>query len=287
MEYTLSIVKPDAMKRNLQQEILNMIEDSGLKIVAQKTIKLTMAQARNFYIVHKDRPFYDELCESMIECPVSIQILEGKNAIKQYRDLMGATNPKDAATGTIRKKYAISIGENSVHGSDSKENAEYEITQLFSAQELIKSGLAKTFGIDGSTKSFFKPMPFAKVKYMIAAFWLAAIFSIAPRFMDLGKPCALCLTQNLLYTLLAAACFFGKWIPLMRKLAEFAAGAITIAATYHMAIVYNLVPMPKVCLLNATFFQKVLGACNDSNPLLVGASLALSLIILSLVKKAK
>lgn len=287
MEYTLSIVKPDAMKRNLQEKILNMIEDSGLKIIAQKTVKLTMAQARNFYIVHKDRPFYDELCQSMIECPVSIQILAGKNAIKKYRDLMGATNPKDAATGTIRKKYALSIGENSVHGSDSKENAEYEITQLFSTQELAKTGIAKVLEIDARTKSFFKPMPFAKVKYMIIAFWLAAIFSIAPRFMGLGKPCALCLTQNLLYTALAACCFFGKWIPLMRKLAEFAAAAITITATYHMAIVYNLVPTPKVCLLNATLLQRVLGACNESSPLVVGASLGLSLIILWLVRKAK
>lgn len=137
MEYTLSIIKPDAMKRGLQDEILAMLEENGLKIVAHKVTHLTLEQARNFYIVHKARPFYDELCTSLTECPVSVQVLGADDAIVKYRALMGATNPADAAEGTIRKKYGLSIGENSVHGSDSTENAEYEIWQMFSSTELL------------------------------------------------------------------------------------------------------------------------------------------------------
>ncbi len=141
MQYTLSIIKPDAMKRNLQAAILKMIEDAGLKSLVQKTIHLTAEQAQAFYAVHKDRPFYKQLWESMIECPVSVQVLYAEDAIKKYRDLMGATNPSDASEGTIRKEHGLSIGENSVHGSDSEKNAEYEIAQMFSATELIEAAL--------------------------------------------------------------------------------------------------------------------------------------------------
>lgn len=141
MQCTLSIIKPDAMKRGLQNKILKMIEDAGLKILIQKTINLTPEQAKAFYIVHKGRPFYDKLCQSMTECPVSVQVLYALDAIKKYRDLMGATNPADAAEGTIRKAHGLSIGENSVHGSDSQENAEYEIMQMFSAKELINAAV--------------------------------------------------------------------------------------------------------------------------------------------------
>lgn len=139
MEYTLSIIKPDAMKRSIQNDILKMISDAGLKIIAQKTIQLDMEKAQNFYIVHKDRPFYDELCASITECPVSVQILAGNDAIKKYRTLMGATNPSEAQEGTIRKAFGLSIGENSVHGSDALETAEYEIGQMFSIKELLEA----------------------------------------------------------------------------------------------------------------------------------------------------
>ena len=140
MEYTLSIIKPDAMKRGLQNDILKMITtDGGLTIVLQKNIQLTIEQARKFYDVHKERPFYDQLCNSMIECPVSVQILSGEDAIKKYRKLMGATNPAQSEEGTIRKKFGISIDENSVHGSDAPETAEYEILTLFSIKELIEA----------------------------------------------------------------------------------------------------------------------------------------------------
>lgn len=143
MEYTLSIIKPDAMKRGLQDKILKMIEGSKLKILIQKTEQLTLEKAQNFYAIHKERPFFDELCKSMITAPVSIQVLYGENAIAKYRQLMGATNPSEAADGTIRKTYGLSIGDNSIHGSDSKENAEYEILQMFNLKDLIEAGRAQ------------------------------------------------------------------------------------------------------------------------------------------------
>lgn len=141
MEYTLSIIKPDAMKRDLQNTILAMCEDAGLKVCLQKTIHLTKEQAQKFYEVHNQRPFFDELWQQMIECPVSVQVLGAENAIKRYRDLMGATNPADAAVGTIRNAHGLSVGENSVHGSDSAENAAIEIAQMFSAEELTTAGI--------------------------------------------------------------------------------------------------------------------------------------------------
>lgn len=141
MEYTLSIIKPDAMKRNLQDPICKMFEANGLHILIHKVEQLSLEKAQAFYAVHKERPFFVELCEQMIECPVSIQVLYAPNAIKQYRDLMGATNPADAAEGTIRKAYGLSIGENSVHGSDSLANADYEIAQMFGAQELLNASM--------------------------------------------------------------------------------------------------------------------------------------------------
>jgi len=138
-QYTLSIIKPDAMKRGLQDTILKMITDSGLKILVQKTIHLSEEQAKKFYEIHKERPFYDELWQSMITEPVSIQVLFAEDAIKKYRDLMGATNPEQAAEGTIRKAHALSVGENSVHGSDSAENAQTEILQFFTISELLNA----------------------------------------------------------------------------------------------------------------------------------------------------
>lgn len=137
MEKTLSIIKPDAMVRNLQGAVLKMIQDSGLKIVAQKMIHLTKAQAQAFYAVHKERGFFDELCESMITSPVSVQVLAGNDAIKKYRDLMGATNPANADEGTIRKAFGESIEGNSVHGSDSAENAKTEISFFFADNEIF------------------------------------------------------------------------------------------------------------------------------------------------------
>ena len=137
MERTFSIIKPDATTRNLTGAINKMIEDAGLRIVAQKRIMLSLAQAQAFYAVHSERPFYDELTEYMSSAPVVVQVLEGENAIAKYRDVMGATNPAEAAEGTIRKVHALSIGENSVHGSDAPETAAEEIAFFFSGIEMV------------------------------------------------------------------------------------------------------------------------------------------------------
>ena len=134
---TLSIIKPDATKRNLTGQINAKFEAAGLRIVAQKRIHLTKAQAGQFYAVHAERPFYDELCEFMASEPVVVQVLEGEDAVTANRTVMGATNPADADAGTIRKEFALSIGENSVHGSDSDENAAIEIAFFFSGLELV------------------------------------------------------------------------------------------------------------------------------------------------------
>jgi nucleoside-diphosphate kinase len=134
---TLSIIKPDATKRNLTGAVNKLIEESGLRIIAQKRLHLTEAQAGTFYEVHKERPFYGELVEFMTSGPVVAQVLEGENAVKKYRDVMGDTNPANAEAGTIRAEYAESIGANSVHGSDSEENAVNEIKYFFSDTELV------------------------------------------------------------------------------------------------------------------------------------------------------
>ena len=137
MERTFSIIKPDAVARNLQGEILAMIQGAGLKIVAMKMIRMTKAQAEGFYAVHKEKPFFAGLIEYMTSGPVVCSVLEGENAIKRYRELMGATNPEKAAEGTIRKKYAQNIEANSVHGSDAPETAAYEIGYFFNALEIV------------------------------------------------------------------------------------------------------------------------------------------------------
>ncbi|WP_339948725.1 nucleoside-diphosphate kinase [uncultured Albimonas sp.] len=137
VERTLSIIKPDATARNLTGAINKMFEDAGLRIVAQKRIQLTPAQAGQFYAVHAERPFYGELCDFMASAPVVVQVLEGESAVSRNREVMGATNPAEAAEGTVRKAHALSIGENSVHGSDSAENAAIEIAFFFSGLELV------------------------------------------------------------------------------------------------------------------------------------------------------
>lgn len=134
---TFSIIKPDATARNLTGAVNKVIEDAGLRIIGQRRIQMTEAQAKRFYEVHAERPFYGELVEFMTSGPVVVQVLEGENAVKAYRDVMGATNPAEAADGTIRKLYANSIGENSVHGSDSEENAAIEIAQFFSEADIV------------------------------------------------------------------------------------------------------------------------------------------------------
>ena len=134
---TFSIIKPDATERNLTGAINKVIEDGGLRIVAQRRIHMTQAQAERFYDVHKERPFFGELVEFMTSAPVVVQVLEGANAVATYREIMGATNPEEAANGTIRKLFAKSIGENSAHGSDSDENAALEIGQFFSEADIV------------------------------------------------------------------------------------------------------------------------------------------------------
>ena len=134
---TLSIIKPDATKRNLTGKINAKFEDAGLRIVAQKRIHLTKGQAGQFYAVHAERPFFDELTRFMASEPVVVQVLEGEDAVTANRTVMGATNPAEADAGTIRKEFALSIGENSVHGSDSDENAAIEIAFFFSGLELV------------------------------------------------------------------------------------------------------------------------------------------------------
>lgn len=137
IERTLSIIKPDATKRNLTGKINAKFEEAGLRIIAQKRIHLTKAQAGKFYEVHAERPFYDELCGFMASGPVVVQVLEGESAVARNRDVMGATNPADADPGTIRAEFAESIGENSVHGSDALETAAVEIAYFFSGLELV------------------------------------------------------------------------------------------------------------------------------------------------------
>ena len=136
-ERTFSIIKPDATERNLTGKVNAVIEDAGLRIIAQKRIRMSRAQAETFYEIHKERPFYGELVDFMTSGPVVVQVLEGENAVARYREAMGATNPAQAAEGTIRKLYARSVGENSVHGSDSAENAAIEITQFFQAEDIV------------------------------------------------------------------------------------------------------------------------------------------------------
>ncbi len=137
LERTFSIIKPDAVSRNLAGEILAMIQGAGLKVVGMKMIHLTKAQAEGFYAVHRERPFFDSLTTYMCSGPVVCSVLEGENAIARYRELMGATNPANAAEGTIRKKYAVSLEANSVHGSDAPETAAFEIGYFFNALELV------------------------------------------------------------------------------------------------------------------------------------------------------
>ena len=136
MNKTFSIIKPDATKRNITGAINKVIEGSGLRIIAQKRIQLTTEQAENFYSVHKERPFFRNLVEYMISEPVVVQVLSGENCIERYRSIMGATNPENAENGTIRKLFALNVQENSVHGSDSEENAKIEIDFFFKSDEI-------------------------------------------------------------------------------------------------------------------------------------------------------
>lgn len=137
IQRTFSILKPDATRRNLTGKINAKIEDAGLRIIAQKRIHMTKAQAEEFYGVHRERPFFGELVQFMTSEPVVVQVLEGHDAVIRYRDVMGATNPANAAAGTIRKDFALSVGENSVHGSDAPETAAVEIAQFFKPEEIV------------------------------------------------------------------------------------------------------------------------------------------------------
>ena len=137
MSRTFSIIKPDATKRNITGAINKIIEDNNLSIIAQRRIKLSKDQAKGFYIIHKERPFFNDLIDYMTSGPVVVQVLDGKNAVDHYRKIMGATNPEDADNGTIRKEFGINIQENSVHGSDSEENAKIEINYFFKDNEII------------------------------------------------------------------------------------------------------------------------------------------------------
>jgi nucleoside-diphosphate kinase len=137
VERTFSIIKPDATARNLTGAVNAMIEQAGLRIVAQKRVRITREQAQTFYAVHRERPFFGELVDFMISGPVVVQVLEGDNAIAKYREVMGATDPAKAAAGTIRKIHAKSIGENSEHGSDAPATAALEIAQFFSGNEIV------------------------------------------------------------------------------------------------------------------------------------------------------
>jgi nucleoside-diphosphate kinase len=137
IERTFSIIKPDATERNLTGAINALIEVAGLRIVAQRRVRITRGQAETFYAVHKARPFFGELVDFMISGPVVVQVLEGENAIAKYRDIMGATDPAKAAAGTIRKLHAKSIGENSVHGSDAADTASKEIAQFFAGNDIV------------------------------------------------------------------------------------------------------------------------------------------------------
>ena len=137
VERTLSIIKPDATRRNITGKVNAMLEAAGLRIVAQKRIRLSREQAERFYEVHRERPFYGDLCSFMTSGPVVVQVLEGENAVERNREVMGATNPADAAPGTIRAEFAESIEANSVHGSDSVENAATEIAFFFSEDQIV------------------------------------------------------------------------------------------------------------------------------------------------------
>jgi nucleoside-diphosphate kinase len=137
VERTFSILKPDATQRSLTGAINALIEKAGLRIVAQKRLLMTRREAETFYAIHRERPFFGELVEFMTSGPVVVQVLEGENAVAKYREIMGATNPAQAAEGTIRKQFAKSVGENSVHGSDSIDNADIEIRQFFSGNEIV------------------------------------------------------------------------------------------------------------------------------------------------------
>lgn len=137
MERTLAIIKPDAVSRNLIGKIVSMIEEAGIKIVAMKMLKLTKEQAKGFYYVHKDKPFFDSLTDFMSSGPIVVMVLEGENVISRWRELMGATDPAKASEGTIRKMFGIDVEKNSVHGSDSPESAKYEISYFFNSLEIV------------------------------------------------------------------------------------------------------------------------------------------------------
>jgi nucleoside-diphosphate kinase len=137
LERTFSIIKPDATRRNITGKVVAKLEEGGLRVVGQKRIHMTREQAEGFYGVHKDRPFFGELVDFMISEPVVVQVLEGENAVLRNREIMGATNPADADAGTIRAEFALSIGENTVHGSDAPETAKEEIEFFFSADEIV------------------------------------------------------------------------------------------------------------------------------------------------------
>jgi len=137
MSKTFSIIKPDATKRNITGSVNKMIEENGLRIIAQKRIKLSRSQAENFYSIHKERPFFNDLVEYMTSEPVIVQVLSGHNCVEKYRSIMGATNPVNAEDGTIRKLFALNVQENSVHGSDSDDNAKIEIDFFFKPDEIV------------------------------------------------------------------------------------------------------------------------------------------------------
>ena len=139
MNTTFSIIKPDATKRNITGAINRIIEENNLEIVAQKRIKLSKEKAEGFYFIHRDKPFFNDLIEYMTSGPVIVQVLKGENAVEKYRKIMGSTNPENAENGTIRKEHALNIQENSVHGSDSNENAKIEIEYFFEESEIINN----------------------------------------------------------------------------------------------------------------------------------------------------
>lgn len=138
VERTLMLIKPDAVKKGVEGKIIAHVQEKGFKLVALKKLKLTKEQAGQFYYVHRERPFYEELCEFMSSGPIVAMVWEGENAIERIREIMGATNPEEAAEGTLRKLYGTNIGENAVHGSDSKESAEFEIPFFFSRLEIVE-----------------------------------------------------------------------------------------------------------------------------------------------------
>ena len=139
MSRTFSIIKPDATRRNITGSINKIIEENDLRIIAQKKVKLSKEKAEGFYSIHRDKPFFNDLIEYMISGPIIVQVLEGENAVEKYRKIMGSTNPENAEDGTIRKKHALNIQENSVHGSDSEENAKIEISFFFNDDEIINN----------------------------------------------------------------------------------------------------------------------------------------------------